>query len=635
MAVSTADDALFTRAVSGYRDVFWSKHQHLSEAERNILWTRRLSQFITDNTSTSDGQVTNPTDSGPSDILGKRTRQDTPRTIPGIPTSTKRRATTPESNPAVKQTGTSVPLDPSIMTNSSTMMRRQSTSDQKAGLDTYQLSARPASMVRSQSQQIPSTRQRNPSEPEARRQSSGPISYMHKLSVNEYSPAEYAQQCLGDVPGQGTSDFTLSIPPDIDMSMGTHENPVMPQHQLQQEQMQPFAADQSMVATLQATEMSRSTTADSLCGGLGMVRFDSSQSNPEQLSDFSFSSDYLHLTSSRDVGFPSVSSIGHMDNVPISSSSSSYSSSSSAPDPVSFPSSLSPSSVQQMKGSFSAESNASDFSLSQQSRTVRRTSEQVVQGARPIAPKVSSNKDSMPIGKTHGQHRMIRISSEDGTSKEVAAIPKASFQRPPRQKTYCHICTDQPEGFHGEHELRRHIERVHAMVRKVWVCVDISPDKTFLANCKACRNGKRYGANYNAAAHLRRTHFNPCQRGRGGRGKDSEKRGGKGGGNHPPMDVLKHWMEQKEEVVLDNVQYLLGDEVPPEMAVPAVVQPETCTEMAGEYDTSPPKWDTSMGDGFEMVADSLPMSLAPSLDHHYYLSQPLTLDDPYLVQTAV
>lgn len=93
MAVSTADDALFTRAVAGYRDVFWSKHQHLSEAERNHLWTRRLSQFITDNTSTPDGKMMNPTDSGPSDILGKRTRPDTPRTVPGISAPAKRRAT--------------------------------------------------------------------------------------------------------------------------------------------------------------------------------------------------------------------------------------------------------------------------------------------------------------------------------------------------------------------------------------------------------------------------------------------------------------------------------------------------------------------------------------------------------------
>jgi hypothetical protein len=243
---------------------------------------------------------------------------------------------------------------------------------------------------------------------------------------------------------------------------------------------------------------------------------------------------------------------------------------------------------------------------------------------------------------------MIRIAAENGTSKEVAAIPKASFQRPARAKTYCHLCTDQPEGFHGEHELRRHIERVHSVVRKVWVCVDISPDKTFLANCKACRNGKRYGANYNAAAHLRRTHFNPCQRGRGGRGKDSEKRGGKGGGTLPPMDVLKHWMAQKEEVVLDNAPYLrddddgsadLASDALAPSAVPAGLDVEISPDLTSDYHTHPLAWDPAMavGHDYDMFPQPLPaISLAPSLDHHYYLdSQSMSVNDPYLVKTAV
>jgi nucleoside phosphorylase len=103
----------------------------------------------------------------------------------------------------------------------------------------------------------------------------------------------------------------------------------------------------------------------------------------------------------------------------------------------------------------------------------------------------------------------------------------------------------QPQGFHGEHEFRRHIDRLHSPLRKIWVCVDISLDKAFLANCKACRNGKRYSANYNAAAHLRRVHFNPKRRGRG-----------HGGYLAPPMEVLKHWMEERVELVPENVPHL-------------------------------------------------------------------------------
>ena len=109
----------------------------------------------------------------------------------------------------------------------------------------------------------------------------------------------------------------------------------------------------------------------------------------------------------------------------------------------------------------------------------------------------------------------------------------------------CTQCDEHPEGFRGEHELRRHTERSHTILRKAWQCVDISPDKTFLAKCKACTSGKKYAAYYNAAAHLCRSHFNPRTK----KASKAERRGGRGGDSEPPMEVLKTWMKEVEEPV--------------------------------------------------------------------------------------
>lgn len=95
MAVSLADDLLFTRAVSGYREAFWNRHQHLSEAQRNLAWTQRLSQFMTSGnpldpnggTESLDAMVTNIPD-----ITRERLPQE-PQTTSELPSSGKRRAT--------------------------------------------------------------------------------------------------------------------------------------------------------------------------------------------------------------------------------------------------------------------------------------------------------------------------------------------------------------------------------------------------------------------------------------------------------------------------------------------------------------------------------------------------------------
>ncbi|KAL5119523.1 hypothetical protein ACEQ8H_002588 [Pleosporales sp. CAS-2024a] len=117
----------------------------------------------------------------------------------------------------------------------------------------------------------------------------------------------------------------------------------------------------------------------------------------------------------------------------------------------------------------------------------------------------------------------------------------------------CPQCSEYPDGFRSEHELRRHTNRVHRPTRKVWVTIDTSPDKSFLANCKACQTGKRYNECYNAASHLRRMHFHPHKRGERKMTAAEARRGGKPGDLDPPMEVLKsNWLQEVDEVIGDD-----------------------------------------------------------------------------------
>lgn len=151
-------------------------------------------------------------------------------------------------------------------------------------------------------------------------------------------------------------------------------------------------------------------------------------------------------------------------------------------------------------------------------------------------------------------HEVIRTRSADGSVKEVVSIAKAPYVRPYHEKIRCTQCNIKPDGFRGDHELRRHTERAHALeIRKAFVCVDISPNKKFLADCKQCNAKKRYNAYYNAAAHLRRVHFNPKIKGDKGKIKPGESRGGKGGGDWPPIEIVKEWMTEIEECVTSEM----------------------------------------------------------------------------------
>ncbi|KAL8819636.1 MAG: hypothetical protein Q9191_007693 [Dirinaria sp. TL-2023a] len=123
---------------------------------------------------------------------------------------------------------------------------------------------------------------------------------------------------------------------------------------------------------------------------------------------------------------------------------------------------------------------------------------------------------------------------------------------PQNSKVKCLHCNKHPEGFRGEHELRRHMERDHTAKRKVWICFDATSDGNFLAGCQACQRRKTYNAYYNAAAHLRRVHFNSSRKRRAsetstrGDTRDDHVRG-----EYPSMEVLKKFMVEDEVNTMD------------------------------------------------------------------------------------
>lgn len=155
-----------------------------------------------------------------------------------------------------------------------------------------------------------------------------------------------------------------------------------------------------------------------------------------------------------------------------------------------------------MHRDFSSSSSSSNTS----SRSHKRHRETLQQSQRSIAPAL--NQHSSTSNKHDHAHQqlnsaqMVKMKSENGEEKLYGVLSK-NVERQKRTsvpKLICPHCNDHPDGFRGEHELQRHVSRAHSKIRKVWVCVDSSPDRSFLANCKACRTKKRYGAYYNAAA---------------------------------------------------------------------------------------------------------------------------------------
>ncbi|KAJ6439451.1 lipoate-protein ligase A [Purpureocillium lavendulum] len=160
-------------------------------------------------------------------------------------------------------------------------------------------------------------------------------------------------------------------------------------------------------------------------------------------------------------------------------------------------------------------------------------------------------------------------------------------------KVFCDECSDCPDGFRGDHELRRHKNSKHAGFVTKYVCRDpatvglsssISPVNP-ISGCRACSKGRRYGAYYNAAAHLRRAHFKPKPR-RGKKDASKDKTGVKGGCDWPPMSELKLWYEEVREAT-DKSTTEEGTEEDAEIAGAELHSMDIATEFGDGDWTSP------------------------------------------------
>ena len=152
-----------------------------------------------------------------------------------------------------------------------------------------------------------------------------------------------------------------------------------------------------------------------------------------------------------------------------------------------------------------------------------------------LVPGDFSSQQNLPVSVLSEHESLSRpladLGDESCQVAESSNLPK-KYERNKPPPAFCELCTPGQNQFRDDSTLNKHKERAHAPLRKVWVCIDVSMDRTFLSKqwktwnyCLSCRGGKRYSSKHNAATHLRRMHFGPAT----------------------SMENLMRWMEEIQE----------------------------------------------------------------------------------------